>query len=157
MTPNIPSSFNKPYTSLYTNESNSSNYIPAMHQSNIDSYESKNKKTCRVLKTITSVFNSVLLTAGLCTAGFFGFKWLKSSNLSFMSNPLEQVRFSNDLIESSEIKGNEEQKNKLKNIIENCKKEKIKTAPQKVVEFYFKVHQDVERLYLPTYMLKKVV
>ena len=131
MTPNIPSSFNKPYTSLYTNESNSSNYIPAMHQSNIDSYESKNKKTCRVLKTITSVFNSVLLTAGLCTAGFFGFKWLKSSNLSFMSNPLEQVRFSNDLIESSEIKGNEEQKNKLKNIIENCKKEKNKDGTPK--------------------------
>lgn len=131
MTPNIPSSFNKPYTSLYTNDSNSSNYIPAMHQSNIDSYESKNKKTCRVLKTITSVFNSVLLTAGLCTAGFFGFKWLKSSNLSFMSNPLEQVRFSNDLIESSEIKGNEEQKNKLKNIIENCKKEKNKDGTPK--------------------------
>lgn len=48
-----------------------------------------------------------------------------------MSNPLEQVRFSNDLIESSEIKGNEEQKNKLKNIIENCKKEKNKDGTPK--------------------------
>lgn len=123
MTSNIPSNFNKQYPGLSAMQSNST-YIPAMYQNSIDNYESKSKKTCRILKTVTSVFNTALLTAGLVVGGIFGFKWLKNSNLSFMSKPLEKVTFSDNSPKPEDIKGNDKQKAQLKNILERCKNEK---------------------------------
>lgn len=100
-------------------------YIPAMYQNGADCYESKGKKTSRIIKSVTSIFNSVLLTAGVAIGGFFGFKWLKSSNLSFMSKPLQKYDFKDIANTTSEnIAGNDKQKEQLKQIIEDCKKNK---------------------------------
>lgn len=102
-------------------------YIPAMYQNGADCYESKGKKTSRIIKSVTSIFNSVLLTAGLAIGGFFGFKWLKGSNLSFMSKPLQKYDFKDVAnLKSEDIKGNEKQKEKLKNVIDYCIKHKNK-------------------------------
>lgn len=98
-------------------------YIPAMYQNGADCYESKGKKTSRIIKSVTSIFNSVLLTAGVAIGGFFGFKWLKSSNLSFMSKPLQKYDFKDIANTTSEnIAGNDKQKEQLNQIIEDCKK-----------------------------------
>lgn len=100
-------------------------YIPAMYQNGADCYESKGKKTSRIIKSVTSIFNSVLLTAGVAIGGFFGFKWLKSSNLSFMSKPLQKYDFKDIANTTSEnIAGNDKQKEQLKQIIEDCKQNK---------------------------------
>lgn len=100
-------------------------YIPAMYQNGADCYESKGKKTSRIIKSVTSIFNSVLLTAGVAIGGFFGFKWLKSSNLSFMSKPLQKYDFKDIANTTSKnIAGNEKQKEQLNQIIEDCKKNK---------------------------------
>lgn len=100
-------------------------YIPAMYQNGADCYESKGKKTSRIIKSVTSIFNSVLLTAGVAIGGFFGFKWLKSSNLSFMSKPLQKYDFKDIANTTSEnIAGNDKQKEQLNQIIEDCKKNK---------------------------------
>ena len=102
-------------------------YIPAMYQNGADCYESKGKKTSRIIKSVTSIFNSVLLTAGLAIGGFFGFKWLKGSNLSFMSKPLQKYDFKDVAnLKSEDIKGNEKQKEELKNVIDYCIKHKNK-------------------------------
>lgn len=125
MTSNVPNNFNVNQKNNFLNAGQASSYyIPAMYTDGRDSYESKSKKTCRTIKTVTSILNSVLLTAGISVAGFFGFKWLKGSNLSFMSNPLEKVKFSNNLPSSKEIHGNNDPKNKLNEIITKCKNEK---------------------------------
>ena len=99
-------------------------YIPALYQNGVDCYESKGKKTSRIIKSVTSIFNSVLLAAGVAIGGFFGFKWLKGSNLSFMSKPLEKHDFKNVTLKSEDIAGNEEQKKELKSIIDDCKSKK---------------------------------
>lgn len=102
-------------------------YIPAMYQNGADCYESKGKKTSRIIKSVTSIFNSVLLTAGLAIGGFFGFKWLKGSNLSFMSKPLQKYDFKDVAnLKSEDIKGNIKQKEELKNVIDYCIKHKNK-------------------------------
>lgn len=86
--------------------------------------KAKGKKTSRIIKSVTSIFNSVLLAAGVAIGGFFGFKWLKGSNLSFMSKPLEKHDFKNVTLKSEDIAGNEEQKKELKSIIDDCKSKK---------------------------------
>ena len=45
-------------------------YIPALYQNGVDCYESKGKKTSRIIKSVTSIFNSVLLAAGVAIGGF---------------------------------------------------------------------------------------
>ena len=124
MTPRISNNMSVNNFAEVPSELERNNYIPALYQNGVDCYESKGKKTSRIIKSVTSIFNSVLLTVGLAIGGFFGFKWLKGSNLSFMSKPLEKHDFKNVTLKSEDIAGNEEQKKELKSIIDDCKSKK---------------------------------
>lgn len=80
MTSGVPRDFSARNSFSLNNDKTTVPYIPAMHAHYGEILDLKNKKRCRTIQTVTSVINSFILTAGIAVAGFFGFKWLKSSN-----------------------------------------------------------------------------